>query len=104
MTTVNSIGATVVVVDDQTSVRITLARAMANQGYRTIPLASAQSCLEFCLKSTPDAILLDSLLGIFMVRIVKTNNVVLLDHLEAFEVDFSEVSNSEQTDLDHIFV
>ncbi|MGK7910405.1 MAG: response regulator [Synechococcus sp.] len=62
MTTVNSIGATVVVVDDQPSVRITLARAMKSQGYRAIPLASAQSCLEFCLNTTPDAILLDSMM------------------------------------------
>lgn len=62
MTTVNSTGATVVVVDDQKSVRITLARAMENQGYRAIALESAHSCLEFCLNNTPDAILLDSMM------------------------------------------
>ncbi|MEM9568959.1 MAG: response regulator, partial [Cyanobacteria bacterium P01_E01_bin.34] len=62
MTVANPIGATVIVVDDQISIRTTLARAMESQGYRAITLASAQDCLEFCLHNTPDAILLDSMM------------------------------------------
>ncbi|MEO0940208.1 MAG: response regulator [Cyanobacteria bacterium J06642_12] len=62
MSAANPIEATVVVVDDQTSVRTALTRAMDSQGYRTIALASAQDCIKFCLHNTPDAILLDSMM------------------------------------------
>ena len=62
MTPATPLGATVVVVDDQTSVRTILARAMEGQGYTAIALASAQDCLEYCLRNTPDAVLLDTVM------------------------------------------
>ena len=62
MTLSNPQGATVVVVDDQNSVRMVLKRAMEKQGYQVISLASARACLEYCANHHPDAILLDTMM------------------------------------------
>ena len=55
-------GATIVVVDNQKSIRMVLERAMRRQGYQVISLTSARECLDYCAIHHPDAILLDALM------------------------------------------
>ena len=62
MTKSNLRGATVVVVDNQKSIRMVLERALNKEGYQVISFASARECIDYCTIRHPDAILLDAVM------------------------------------------
>lgn len=54
--------ATILVVDDEKTLRLMLCRAMQREGYAVIEGTSAEQCLAICLQQRPDMVLLDAIL------------------------------------------
>lgn len=52
----------ILIVDDDASIRMTVAGILDIQGYTTIEADSAEACLNICLQQTPDLILLDAIM------------------------------------------
>lgn len=52
----------ILIVDDDTSIRMTATGILELQGYSTLEADSAEACLALCQKQTPDLILLDAVM------------------------------------------
>lgn len=50
---------TILVIDDDTSIRLTLSKILAKEGYHLIQAESGQTAIEMCQSQQPDLILLD---------------------------------------------
>ena len=52
----------ILVVDDETTIRMTMRLAMSNEGYRVAESNDGQQCLEACQQQAPDIILMDAMM------------------------------------------
>lgn len=52
----------ILIVDDDTSIRMTAVLALENQGYLILEADSGQACLDICQRQKPDLILLDAVM------------------------------------------
>ena len=52
----------ILVVDDETTIRMTMRLAMSNEGYRVAESNDGQQCLDACQQQAPDIILMDAMM------------------------------------------
>ncbi len=53
---------TILLVDDDTSIRITVKTVLEIRGYEVLEVESGEACLDICQEQTPDLILMDAVM------------------------------------------
>jgi len=90
---------TILVVDDETTLRETLVDALAAEGFRAIPAADGREALERFRADQPDLILLDLMLpeisGIELCRIIRAESGVPIVMLTAKDSEVDKVVGLE---------
>ncbi len=92
-------GRTILVVDDETTLRETLVEALEMEGYRAIPAADGRQALERFRSEHPDLVLLDLMLpelsGVEVCRILRAESAVPIIMLTAKDSEVDKVVGLE---------
>ncbi len=90
---------TILVVDDETTLRETLVEALEIEGYRAIPAADGREALERFRSDRPDLVLLDLMLpllsGVEVCRILRAESSVPIIMLTAKDAEVDKVVGLE---------
>jgi len=90
---------TILVVDDETTLRETLVEALEMEGYRAIPAADGREALERFRTLKPDLVLLDVMLpelsGVEVCRILRAESAVPIIMLTAKDAEVDKVVGLE---------
>jgi DNA-binding response OmpR family regulator len=90
---------TILVVDDETTLRETLVEALEMEGYRAIPAADGREALERFRADEPDLVLLDVMLpelsGVEVCRIIRAESRVPIIMLTAKDAEVDKVVGLE---------
>ena len=90
---------TILVVDDETTLRETLVEALETEGYRAIPAADGREALERFRADRPDLVLLDLMLpllsGVEVCRILRAESSVPIIMLTAKDAEVDKVVGLE---------
>src|SRR5215212_4236878 len=90
---------TILVVDDETTLRETLVEALEMEGYRAIPAADGRAALERFRAERPDLVLLDLMLpelsGVEVCRILRAESAVPIIMLTAKDSEVDKVVGLE---------
>ena len=90
---------TILVVDDETTLRETLVEALEMEGYRAIPAADGRQALERFRADRPDLVLLDLMLpelsGVEVCRIMRAESAVPIVMLTAKDAEVDKVVGLE---------
>ena len=90
---------TILVVDDETTLRETLVEALEMEGYRAIPAADGRAALERFRTERPDLVLLDLMLpelsGVEVCRILRAESAVPIIMLTAKDAEVDKVVGLE---------
>ena len=86
---------TILVVDDETTLRETLVEALEMEGYRAISAADGRAALEQFRTERPDLVLLDMMLpelsGVEVCRILRAESAVPIIMLTAKDAEVDKV-------------
>ena len=92
-------GRTILVVDDETTLRETLVEALELEGYRAIPAADGRQALALFRAERPDLVLLDLMLpelsGVEVCRIIRAESGVPIIMLTAKDAEVDKVVGLE---------
>ena len=90
---------TILVVDDETTLRETLVEALEMEGYRAVPAADGRAALEPFRAERPDLVLLDLMLpelsGVEVCRILRAESAVPIIMLTAKDAEVDKVVGLE---------